>query len=272
MDAVATTDTNTTVDTGTVSTGTQSQTPSQGAAPTVYDLADDSLVRVKGGKEPVKFADHVKGFQSQATKASQEAARLKRELEARDARIREFEQRQQLAARPQGQQPDVYDSLRQLPYLTGEDAVQVVQQIGQQIQQRDQVLLGALKQLQAVQRLVQGMHEKSATADFEGWIGKYLTDNGYSADYADIAKEIYLAYEGDNLRDEFPAIFAARIEGLRKAFEAERQAKLRAARPQPFVPGKGGNAGPSKPLQFKGNETSAEIADALFGTWDGDRT
>ena len=39
---------------------------------------------------------------------------------------------------------------------------------------------------------------------------------------------------------------------------------MAAARKNRFVPGKGGNANPSKPLMQKGNESPAEVADLLW--------
>jgi hypothetical protein len=248
------------------------------AEPSVIDLSDDALIRVKGAKEPVKFGEHVRGFQSQWTKAAQKAAALEKKLQEREAEIQRFRTEQQRAQQMQqqggqrGGQPDVFESLQQLPYLTGKDAVEVVRSIGQQIEQRDQILLGTLKQLQSMQKLVSQLQETHTTNSFESKITKLLSENGYSNEYSDIAKEIYLAYEGDDLDVEFPGIFESRINQLRKAFEAERQAKLREARPRPFLPGRGGDGRPSKPLDIKPDASSKEVADQLWPLFQGNET
>jgi len=248
---------------GTVPAGGSNPPP---AEPTPIDLSDDSLVRIKGSDKPVKFSDHVKGFQSQWTKASQEAARLKKELEARDARIREFESRRNTTpqAEPTG---DVFADLRKLPYLTGEDAVGVVQSIGNQIRQRDMVLLGTLRQLKSMQDIVNGLHESHSSSSFDAKIDRWLKDGGYDPGYSELAKEVYLAYEGENLDEEFPQIFAKRVEQIESILEAKRQAKIQANRKAPFVPGKGGQTGPSRPLEIKPEASAKEIAEQLWGGW-----
>jgi hypothetical protein len=257
-------------DAGAGSGGGSLETP---AEPSVIDIDDGAMIRIKGQDKPVKFGDHVKGFQSQFTKASQRAAELERKLQHESQLRQQFEQQARAAAQRQqggGQQEDVFASLRQLPYLTGEDAVGVVQNIAQQIQQRDQVLMGALKKMQQLQQVVNGLHSSSSQSAFEGKIAKYLQEGGYDpAHYGDFAKELYVAYEGDDLDSEFPQILASRIEQLEKAFAAKNAAKVAANRKQPFVPGRGGSTHPSRPLEIKPNASSREIADLLFPGFSG---
>lgn len=240
--------------------------PTAGNEPQVFDASDDTLIRIKGQDKPVKFGDHVKGFQSQFTKASQRAAQLEAKLREESAARQRYEQELQ-QFRQQGQQKgqgDVYDALRQLPYLTGEHAVEVVQSIGQQLQQRDQVLLATLKQLKEMKQIVNGLHQSSSSSAFEAKLDKFVADAGLGKEYGNFARELYLAYEGDDLDQEFPRILSERVEELRKAFSGERERKIREARPQPFVPGRGGNTGPTKPLEIKPGARASEIADLLF--------
>ena len=242
------------------------QSSGQPAEPAILDVDDNALIRVKGSEKPVKFGDHVRGFQAQFTKASQRAAALEKALRERDARLQQFEaDRQRGSQAGAGNQGnDVFDALRQLPYLSGADAVEVVQSIGEQIRQRDLVLLGALKQMKQMQDLVQGLHSTSTNTAFDAKIARWLTDGGFPPEAADLAKEIYLAYEGDDLDDEFPKIFADRWNQIEKITEARRQGKITAARRAPFLPGKGGQTGPSKPLEIKPNATSKEVAEQLW--------
>ncbi len=239
----------------------------QPAEPTIIELDDNALIKPRGFDKPVKYGEHVRGLQSQFTKASQRAAQLERELQAeREAARRATQQSQQ----PQQQAgDDLYEQLGQLPYLSGKDAAVVVQSIAQQIQMRDRILLGALQQMKNLQGVVQNLNQTHSDSAFDARIGQFLQQKGYPADYyADLAKEVFLAYEGDDLWEEFPAIFEARIDQLRRAFEAERQARVQANRKQPFVPGKGGSAQPSKPLNLPGSASAAEIAEALWGSWN----
>lgn len=251
-----------------------SQSSAAVAEPSIIDVDDNALIRIKGSDKPVKFGEHVRGFQSQWTKAAQKASQLEGQLRERDARLQEIQRQQEIQAQrgQQGQQPDVFEALRALPYLTGQDAASVVQSIGEQIRQRDMVLLGALKQLQAVQKMVGGLHESSSGAAFEAKIGRWLQSGGYPPEAADLAKEIYLAYEGDDLDEEFPRIFEERWNQVEKLVEARRQAKVREARPRPFIPGRGGDGKPSKPLELAPNASAADIADLLFPTLQGNET
>lgn len=243
--------------------------------PTVLDLDENALIRIKGQDKPIKFGEYGRNFQSQFTKASQKAAQLQRELQARDAKLAQLEQERQLAAQRPGQpggQDDIYSQLSSLPYLDGPTAVKVVQSIGQQMQQRDQILMGTLQKLKSLADVVERLNETHANTSFDSKIDKWLTENNWSPDLRDLAKEVYLAYTGDDLDIEFPRIFASRVEQMRKAFEAERQAAIRAAKPAPFIPGKGGKTGPSKPLDIKADASAKDIADQMWNLFQGSGT
>lgn len=250
-----------------VVTPQQVDSSTQPAEPSIIDIPDDNvLVRIKGSDKPVKFGEYSRGFQSTATRAAQKAAQLERELAAERQTRAQYERERQAWQQNQGQQaqPDVYAQLRQLPYLTGEDAVNVVQNIGQQLQQRDAILLATLRQLQMLSDTVNGLNSTNQDQLFDAKINRFISEGGYPAEAAELAKEIYLAYEGDNLDEEFPQIFASRWEQITRAIDAAKAAKLSAARQTPFVPGKGGRANPSKPFQIDPKLRASETADLLW--------
>lgn len=250
--------------TGTGSAGGASA--SAAAEPSVIDIDNDHLIRIKGSDKPVKFGEHVKGFQAQFTKASQRAAQLEKQYDELQTRYQQEQQQRQAQPPAANGQPDVYASLEALPYLDGKHAAGVIRQIAGQFQQRDLVLTAMLKQLQQTQNIVRNLNGAHTSQTFESKIGKFLSDGGYDPkEYGDFARELYLAYEGDDLDTEFPTILNTRIGQLEKAFEAKRAAKVNAARRQPFVPGKGGSAGPSKPLEIKANAKGRELGAEL---WD----
>lgn len=252
------------------------QTLSESNSPEPIDLSDvNRLVKLPGVEKPVKWSDHVKGFQSQFTKASQEVARLKAAMAERDRQIEAYRQSQQQAqAQPQNQaQNDVYGQLRALPYLSGERAAEVIEGIGAQFQQRDQILLAALKQMKQMQQIVMNLQENHTGTAFENKISNWLREGDYPEGIKEWAKELYLAYEGDDLDQEFPNILAKRWAEVQSAIKAQQTAKVNAARKAPFIPGKGGNTGPSKGLEIKPDASPQEIADLLWNNgWDGTRT
>jgi hypothetical protein len=241
------------------------------AEPSVIDVDENALIRVKGSDKPVKFGDHVRGFQSQFTKASQEAARLKRELQERETRLQRYEQERQIASQrgQGGQGDDVFAALKALPYLSGEDAVQVVQAIGKQIQQRDQITLALAKELQKVRSVVGTLHETHSGAAFESKINNFLNQGGFGDKYREFAKKLYLAYEPDETLDaEFPQILASEIENMKRLFEAEKAEALNRSRRTPFVPGRGGQASPTRPVELDPKASAKEIAEQLWGQWN----
>jgi hypothetical protein len=236
--------------------------------PTVIDLDENALIRFKGAKEPVKFGDYGKTFQAQATRAQQARAQIERELAQERDRAQRYEQQlqQQRQQQQQGPQQDVFAELRALPYLNGEEAVKVVQSIGHQFQQRDQIILGLARELQKLQQSVGGITQTNVQAQFESKIDKYLSDGGYGPELRDLAIETYLAYNpGPDLDEEFPRILAERVEQVQKYVAAQQRQKLEQARRQPFVPGRGGSVGPSKPTALDPRANPRQVADAL---WD----
>lgn len=254
-----------------VNTQTENQsntTPNPASEPQAIELKDDSLVRIPGVDKPVKWTDHVRGFQSQATKASQRAAELERKYNEAQQAIQRYEQQQRQAqAQQQPQQNpqgDFIGKLRSEPYLTGDMAAKVVENIITELNTRDQYTLAMLKEMKRLRDIVGGLNETSVMSGFDQKIGKWLDEGGYPKEYADLAKEIYLAYEGDDLDNEFPQIFKARVEQIEAAFEAKRRQAADAARKAPFVPGKGGTATPNKPLSLKVGNSAREDAEALW--------
>lgn len=238
---------------------------SGGSNPQTYSLTDDSMIDLGDGK-PVKFGDHVRGLKSLSTKATQEKAKLQKEYEdfkrAVEAERQKGQQRSQ-----SGNGADIFESLKQLPYLTGRDAAEVIGQIAGAIQQRDQAIALMFKALQEVKKEVGGFSAKNAESEFKSKIAGFREKLGYGEDMTDILSELYLAYEGDDLDNEFPEIARKRIEQLQKTFRAMDQAKVQQAKKLPFIPGRGGQGTPSKPLQDKlTRASSGEIADLI---WDG---
>lgn len=248
---------------GTSSTNTET--------PNAIDINDDALIRVKGSDKPVKFGDHVKGFQAQFTRASQEAARLKQQLQVEQQKRQEYERRVQQASggnqsqNRQGQSEDLYAKLEALPYLDGKTAAQTIKGIGEQIQQRDMVLLAALNKMQQMQQTLAGLNQNHVNSNFEGKISKWVDEVGVPREALDWAKELYLAYEGDDLDQEFPRILKERWDLMNRVVNSQRETAARKAKEaRMFVPGKGGNAGPNSPLQLKGNESAKDLADKLW--------
>lgn len=231
--------------------------------PTPIEVSDDTLLTIKGLPKPVKFGEHVGGLRSQFTRASQEAAKLRKAIQERDEKLKSFEQ-----ARTQNQQPggsDILDQLRAQPYLDGKTTADIVTAIGQQFEERDRILVAALNQVKQLQDIVRGLHGESSNKSFDAKIAKFVQDGGYSPEWNDVAKKLYMAYEGDDLDEQFPSILADYVAQTERLITAKREAQVRGARRSPFVPGQGGNGKPSQPLQIKPDISRKDLVDQL---WD----
>ncbi len=269
---------------GSGSGGVSDQVNTQSAAPTVYDLSDDTLVRVNGQSQPVKFSDLSRRQQADYTRKTQAAQKLHQQAQSlqqqnQTERARLETIAAQLAARQQGNRGSNQDNdpfmteLAGKEYIDGKTAVEIVRQLQNQglapianaITQRDKVIGQLYNQLKALSNQVNEMGGRFGQSDFDGKINRWVADGGYPPEAADLAKEVYLAYEGDDLDNEFPEIFARRWQQVENIFNARREAKVAAARQAPRLPGRGGNGSASKPIGLKGNETSKQTADLL---WD----
>lgn len=250
----------------------------------VIELSEDSMVRLPGAKDPVRYGDHNRGFQSEFTKKAQAAAQAQRQIQQLKAKLTEHERRQrqgQQAQRPdpKAQTRELAESIKSLSYLSGQDAAKVVEHLTERfnsqetaLQQRDIALGLMYKQLKQVSQLVSGLQGRHSATEFEGKIDRFVTSGGLPKEATEFAKELYLAYEGDDLDQEFPAILKRRWEQLSGIYKASEKARVDQARRQPFVPGKGGNGTPSKPLNQNFAKASAkEIAEAFWpGMVDGE--
>lgn len=259
--------------------GDQGVTPTQtpAAEPTPIELRDDSLVKIPGSDKPVKYGEHYRGLQGQLTRASQRAAELERKYAQAEAVAREREQQLQRYNTPREQHvnpaADLVGKLKSLAYLTGEDAASMVEtivnqvgQFGTEFQRRDAAIMLLYNQIKRMSDQVNGLQSNHLNSSFESKISRWVGDLGLPVEATDFAKELYLAYEGEGLDDEFPTILKNRWEQITGLSRKAEQARIAQARQLPFVPGKGGQGVPSKPLTDRLAKASPkEVADEL---WD----
>jgi hypothetical protein len=269
-----------------VSTVTDGGAPLDTAKPTVTDLTDDHMVRIPGQPNPVKYGEVYKRLQADHTRKTQEAAKLRAELEKQRTewqtqREREEQNLKAIAAellqRQKGgnQQPgnDLLSKLEGLRYLDGPTAAQLYREIQENgigqvvtaINERDQIIQGMYKQLVGLQRTVQSLQGNYNSQATEGKIKKFVSDLGLPSAAEELAKELYAAYEGDDLDQEFPDILRNRWESIIAAIRAEDKQRVESSRKKPFgVPGKGGAGVAGKAQGLTGKESAKEIADFLF--------
>jgi hypothetical protein len=246
------------------------QVASQTATPDIPEFDDNAQIRFKGSDKPVAIKD-VRNFQSQWTRSAQEAARVKQALQQREAELARYKEQERLAQQRSQQQGNnnqgnLIDALRSKPYLSGEEAAEIVSGLVGQFQQRDQIMVAALQEIQRQQAVINQLNSAHVGGAFDAKISKWVSDMGLPPEAAELAKDIYLAYEGDNLDDEFPRIFQERWQLAERLINAKRERELRETRKQPFVPGRGGNGNPSKPLTLDPAMSAKDTAEALWAS------
>lgn len=254
-----------------------------GQAP--VELSDDALVKAPGFDKPVRFGDIPKRFQADYTRKTQEHAKQVQQWEAQkraweqtrgqeENRLRELATallQRQNQGQPQGQ--TFADRLKAKTYLDGETAAALFQeiqdngfgQVSQEIAKRDQVIQALYQQVMNLQKGFTSLQGQRSSQEFDGKINKWLTEGGYPPEAADLAKEIYLAYEGEDLDNEFPTIFQNRWNQIQTLVNAANKKRVDAAKQNPFkLPGKGGQGSAGKPAGLKGHESPKEVSDFLW--------
>lgn len=262
--------------TGATGAGGSLNNPGAGASP--ITLSEDSMVILPGSKEPVRYGDHYRGFQSEFTKRSQNLTAAQRRIQELEGRIRQSQQQQQ--GRQQGQQgPDPFvqlaSELNGLQYLNGPQAAAVVghvmkrfQSMTRELRKRDYALGLMFKRLQGIQQHLGGVVGRTQNADFDAKIAKFTQDAGLPPEGREFVSELYTAYEGDDLDEQFPNILKKRLEQLQGIHRKSEQRRIDEARGKsPFVPTQGGNGSATRRLDNKfGGKSAAAIADEL---WEG---
>lgn len=251
------------------------------ATPTVRDFTDDDLVRIPGQEQPVKYGELYKRLQADHTKKSQEVSKLQKALEKQQkewdtTRAQQESYLKNLAAsllnKKETPTEDPFRALESLSFLDGRTAAQLARTIQTQgiqpiigaIQERDQIIRTMYQNMLQLQNVVQELNSRRADQDFDGKISKYIKDLDLPEEVADLVKEVYLAYEGDDLDDVFPDIMRSRWEQITAAVNAANKKRAEAARKKPFVPGKGGDGRPGGRVGLTGKESAAQAADILW--------
>lgn len=247
-------------------------------SPAVVELTADSMVRLPGAKDPVKYGDYYRGFQSEFTKKATEAKRAAEQLAQYKTQLADYQRREaafnggsQQATKPENPLATLAGQIKSLTYLSGEDASKVVDSITQQIgrydaelAKRDQALVLMYKQQQQLAQALQGITQRNTAGDFDRKINGWVRDAGLPEEAKDFARALYLAHEGDDLDQEFPTILQNYWTKVTGSFSAQRARAAQEARNRPFTPTKGGSGSPSKPLEIPANASSKQIADMLF--------
>lgn len=245
---------------------TQNTQPSEGAPSGPIKLSDDAEIIWEGAKEPVKFGN-LRGLQSQFTKVSQARAELERNLKARQDELVKAQNvlRSLIGQQIQTPQQDPYAEIKSRPYVTGEQAAQLLTQMQQSQAPMVQVLQAMAAKVQQLEGALSHVNRDFLGRTHEQKIRGFLSKIGLDPEeYFDEADIFYRAHEGDDLDEQFPDLFKDFVKKREDREKRLRQRQIEQARNKPFVPGKGGFGSADKELGLKGNETPQELADKVW--------
>ena len=268
--------------------GPEKGTGAPAVSVTPAELTDDTLVRIPGQDQPVKYGELYKRLQADHTRKTTEAAKLRAALDKERAdwgtqRQSEESNLKQLAAQllqrqSRSTEPNPLDSIRELPYVDGKTAAGIVQLFQEQgiapivgaIQERDKVIQYLHQQVLSLAQAVNAIRGQGAEQAFDVKINGWLKDLDLPAEAADLAKEIYVAYEGDDLDQEFPDILKKRWESVVNAIRKLDKTRVDMAKKARFeVPGKGGAGVAGKLKGLRGDESAKETSDYLWEMMQG---
>lgn len=267
-----------------VTTPQTPETPASGS-PSTVDLTDDTLVRgVPGYSEPVRYGDLQKRLQADYTRKTQEAQRAKtqyetewqtRQREIGDERKRLESLAQTLLQRqstPVAQDP-LFQKLASAKFIDGPLMGEFITTINEKgfapivkaFQERDTITQSMYQEMLELRKMVTSLTSQRQAEGTETKIDRWLAEGGFPKEAKKLAKEIYSAYEGDDLDTEFPNIFAERWNELQTILRAQDRARVeQAKRSGQRLPGRGGSGTPGKPIGLKGHEKASDVASALW--------
>jgi DNA anti-recombination protein RmuC len=250
------------------------------------DLSDDTMVRIPGQDDPVKYGDLYKRLQADHTKKTTQAARARDQLarerqQLQTSHAQKEQQLQQLTTQllamknqQNGGGTDYLTELEKQSVLDGKTAAQLMRAIqdqgfgsvAQAMEARDKMISQLGAQVQKMNAVVRKLASERTDTSFNSKISGWLKELDLDDKYSDLAKEIYLAYEGDDLDQEFPEILRTRMDQVRNLVRSVDKRRADEARGANFkFPGKGGQGSAARGVGLKGNESSSQVADRL---WD----
>ena len=200
------------------------------------------------------LAEERKQWESERTKQTQQLQQYAQQMQQQQYARQAAQNQAQSQQQGQQSQSTMLDQLRQMPYLDGHTAAQLMERmvneginpLNQALQQRDQLITKLNKDYKDLSDRV-GTHQgKQAEKDLESRFLKIREEQGLpdAEIVRELMRDIYLSHEGDSLDQEYPEMLRKRWEGIQKAVRDADRASAKAAKSSPF-PSKGGEVSPT---------------------------
>ena len=196
------------------------------------------------------LADERKQWDTQRTQQAQQLQQYAQQMQQQQY----ARQAQQQATQGQQSQQTMLDQLRQMPYLDGATAAQLMERmvneginpLNKAIQDRDVALAQLYKDYKSLRNNVGQSQGAQAQKDLDSRFVKIHKEQGLpdAEVINEVMQDIYLSHEGDSLDSEFPAMMRSRWEAIQKAVRDSDRAAAKKAKDSPF-PSRGGEVSPT---------------------------
>jgi len=218
------------------------------------------------------LAEERKQWDTERTKQTQQLQQYAQQMQQQQYARQAQQQAQQQSTQGQQSQTAMLDQLRQMPYLDGATAAQLMERmvneginpLNQALQQRDQVISKLNKDYRDLSDRVGTNQGRQAEQDLDARFLKIREAQGLpDAEIVhELMRDIYLSHQGETLDQEYPEMLRKRWEGLQKAVRDADRAAAKAAKASPF-PSKGGEVSPTSG-KTAGYKTPEDRANELW--------
>jgi len=205
-------------------------------------------VQAEFTKKSQALADERRQFDGQRQQWQQQQQYLQQQQQSQ-AQQRQHQQVQAQQGQKQAQNKQLLDQLREMSYLDGPTAAQVIERLineginplHQALQQRDQALAQMYKEHKQMREGFGKHTTQAAESDLTQRFSKMREEHGLpDEEWANqYLQDVWYSHEGDGLANEYPDMVRARLESVRKGIRDMDRATVQKAKTSPF-PGKGG--------------------------------
>jgi hypothetical protein len=208
-------------------------------------------VQAEYTKKTQALAEERKSWEAERSQQTQQLQQYAQQMQQQNYARQAAQQQTQTQTQGQQSNDTMLDQLRQMPYLDGNTAAQLMERMVNEginplqkaVQQRDQQLAQVYNDYKTLRNTVGASQGKQAEKDLDSRFVQLRQDAGLPDHEVvnELLKDVYYSFEGSDWNEKFAETARARIEGLRKVFRDMDRQDAKKAKTSQF-PSKGGES------------------------------
>ena len=208
-------------------------------------------VQAEYTKKTQALAEDRKSWEAERSQQTQQLQQYAQQMQQQNYARQAAQQQAQTQQQGQQSNDTMLDQLRQMPYLDGNTAAQLMERMVNEginplqkaVQQRDQALAQVYKDYKTLRDTVGQTQGKQAEKDLDTRFVQLRQDAGLPDHEVvnELLKDVYYSFEGSDWNDKFAETARSRIDGLRKVFRDMDRQDAKKAKTSQF-PSKGGES------------------------------